>query len=108
MLTSEKLISTPDREKKHIFNFHLNMRQITCSPTTFVSTVMAHLIEKLLDRSVQTNSSLMIRQVPIQTFIILFLYKEIQYLKYLLIKLCRTGVLYKVETLTGIKFITWK
>jgi hypothetical protein len=41
-----------DRLIAHIFNFHLNTRQICCSPTAFVSTVGAYLIERLLDRSV--------------------------------------------------------
>jgi hypothetical protein len=37
-----KISKDTDRLIKHIFNFHLNMRQICCSPTTFVSTVISH------------------------------------------------------------------
>jgi hypothetical protein len=45
-----KISKDTDRLIKHIFNFHLNMGQLCCSPTAFVSTVMTHLIERLLDR----------------------------------------------------------
>jgi hypothetical protein len=37
-----KISNDTDRLITHIFNFHLNMRQICCSPTAFVSTVMSH------------------------------------------------------------------
>jgi hypothetical protein len=45
-----KKIKGTDRPIKDIFNFQYAPN--SCSPTTFVSTVMAHLIEELLDRSV--------------------------------------------------------